>query len=411
MLKPQYVILLAALCISGGIATAQSNPQRVDAGAGAGSSSPQAWDGGTGEHKPATTAGQPRLLASLDGRAIAAAYAAIRELIVRAVKEDKRYAGICDASPTAMDVMISEAEDMYVMRIDRRVDRCGWAHPSFNAAFDPEFYAVSPDGKFLVRNPYNHAAPVVYTPIVIDGFRWPEETRLLAVLEGNAVYASYVAMQGFMTRFVREKKSSGDYNPSPKDVGVMVFELEDKYAIRIIPRAGTRGWVDPNLHVGLEPEVFVVSREGKLLGRFPDTLTVLLQPFERMNPARVGERRPSGARRDASAQAAQPATDEGIRWPQEMRPLAILDGPAIAASNAAMQHLQARLKKKYGEACLAPPSAMQVLVGREGELYFVQIEQHDRNCVSVTRDGYPGPDELVLYAVTPDGQLTWLDPD
>jgi hypothetical protein len=194
-------------------------------------------------------------------------------------------------------------------------------------------------------------------------------------------------------------------------VGVLVFELEDKYAIRIIPRAGTRGWVDPNLQVGLEPEVFVVSREGKLLGRFPDTLTVLLQPFQRINPARMGERYPAGSPTDASAQTAQAATDGGIRWPEEMRPLAILNGPAIAASNAAMQHLQARLKKKYGEACLAPLSAMQVLVGHEGELYFVQIEQHDENCVSATRDGYPGPDELVLYAVAPDGQVTWLDPE
>lgn len=413
MLKPQYFVLLAALLVCGGTVTAQPNPPQLDAGTGGDLASLQDKEGGTVERKPGAMddthrPSKPRWLTTLDGRAIAAARAAIQDLMARSVKEDKRNAGNCGSSPKAMDVLIFEAEDMYIVRINWRLDRCGWAHPSFNSALDPEFYAVSPEGKFLVRNPYNHAAPVIRKPLIIDGIRWPEEARLLAMLDGRAAVASYVAMQGFMTRFVREKRSAGDYNPSPKNVDVLIFELEDLYAVRINPRVGTHGWVDPNLQVGLEPEVLVLSPEGKLLGRFPDSLTQLLQPILRMNSGRVGAHHPVGPRTDAGASTAQPASDGGIRWPEEMLPLAILDGPAIAASNAAMQHLQARLKQKHGEACLAPVSAMQVLVGREAELYFVRIELHGGRCGAA--DAGAGTDEVVLYAVSPEGEVQVIEP-
>ncbi len=44
---------------------------------------------------------------------------------------------------------------MYIVRINRRVDRCGWADPSFNDAYEPELYAVSPDGQVLARYPHH----------------------------------------------------------------------------------------------------------------------------------------------------------------------------------------------------------------------------------------------------------------
>ncbi|XXF79217.1 hypothetical protein P2318_05540 [Myxococcaceae bacterium GXIMD 01537] len=96
-----------------------------------------------------------RLLTSLDGRAIVAAHAAVQELMARFAKEDKRYVGSCDASPKAMDVSVFEAPGMYIVGIKRRVDRCGWAHPSFNEVFNPEVFAVSPEGKILAHYPYN----------------------------------------------------------------------------------------------------------------------------------------------------------------------------------------------------------------------------------------------------------------
>ena len=94
-----------------------------------------------------------RLLTLLDGRAIVAAHAAIQEQRARFAKEDKKYAGHCDYSPKAMDVVIFEGKDLYIVRINRRLDRCGWAHPSLNNVFEPEFYAVSPEGRVLARYP------------------------------------------------------------------------------------------------------------------------------------------------------------------------------------------------------------------------------------------------------------------
>lgn len=94
-------------------------------------------------------------LATLDGRAVLAAQAAMQELTARLASEDPKHASHCNSSPKAMDVIVGEGGGMYIVRINRRVDRCGWADPSFNAAYEPELYAVSPEGRILARYPQN----------------------------------------------------------------------------------------------------------------------------------------------------------------------------------------------------------------------------------------------------------------
>src|SRR5687767_8692046 len=98
MLKPQYFMALLVLTIHGGTAMSQPSPLQPDGGTDAGLASLEERHGGIGG---------PRLLTTLDGRAIAAAYAAVggrRDLFL---KEDKRSAGICETSRKAMDVMIA----------------------------------------------------------------------------------------------------------------------------------------------------------------------------------------------------------------------------------------------------------------------------------------------------------------
>jgi hypothetical protein len=94
-----------------------------------------------------------QFLASLDARAVMAAHAAIQELMALEVKNDPRAKGTCDNSPKAMDVNISTSRGMYVVIIGRRFDRCGWADPSFNKAFETEVFVVSPEGRVLAH-PY-----------------------------------------------------------------------------------------------------------------------------------------------------------------------------------------------------------------------------------------------------------------
>jgi hypothetical protein len=162
MLRPHHIILLASLLVDGGTVAPPPAPSGPDAGTVAAPPSSPALDAGTAARKPVIVDGirwpeddEVRLLTTLDGRAIVAANAAIQDLMARLAKEDRRYVGSCDASPKAMDVFVFEGEGMYIVSIKRRLDRCGWAHPSFNAAFDPEVYAVSPEGRILARYPYN----------------------------------------------------------------------------------------------------------------------------------------------------------------------------------------------------------------------------------------------------------------
>jgi hypothetical protein len=160
MLRPLHFVLLASLLADGGPVLPPPAPTRGDAGAEATASSSYATDAGTVARKPTIVNGirwpdEVQLLATLDGRAVIAAHAAMQHLMARLAKEDTRYAGHCDYSPTAMDVSVGVGGGMYIVRITPRVDRCGWADPSFNAALGWfELYAVSQDGRVLARHPH-----------------------------------------------------------------------------------------------------------------------------------------------------------------------------------------------------------------------------------------------------------------
>jgi hypothetical protein len=158
MLRPHHVVLLVSLLADGGTAPPPPAPREADAGI---HTVPDAGvpDAGAVASKPKVINGvrwpeEVRPLATLDGRAILAAHAAMQSLLARIAKQEPKYAGDCDHSPKAMDVSVGEGGGMYLVRINRRVDRCGWADPSFNAAVDWfELYAVSPEGQVLARYP------------------------------------------------------------------------------------------------------------------------------------------------------------------------------------------------------------------------------------------------------------------
>lgn len=279
MLKLHHFILLIALSVDGGTGSAQPDPPKPDAGTATGDSTRvHERDGGSCEPRPAILEGtpwpeKPRLLATLDGSAIIAARAAIRQLMERFVKNDPRFAGSCDYSPKAMDVVIGEAEGMYVVRIDPRVDRCGRLGPDFNNVIDPELYAVSPEGKILMDYPYKHEVPLVISkPLIVNGIRWPEEeeTRLLATLDGRAIVAAHAAEQDLLGRFaLKGIRFSERCDAKPKAMDVLIFEAEGMYVVRINPRADRCGGADPSVNAGLGSAVYAVSPEGKVLGRVP----------------------------------------------------------------------------------------------------------------------------------------------
>lgn len=144
MLKPHLFVLLMLLSVDGGTAEPQPGPPPSSADAGA----PVPPPASTGSiHWPENL----RPLATLDGPAVLAANAVLQRVLSRFPKE---YAGTCEYSAKAMDVVVGQEGGLYFVRIDRRTDRCGWT-PGFSLEFDWfELYAVSPEGQILARYPY-----------------------------------------------------------------------------------------------------------------------------------------------------------------------------------------------------------------------------------------------------------------
>lgn len=143
--------------LDGGTVAPQPSVPGSDGGTVAPQSEPTVSDGGIAAPAPIITDGirwpeDVRPLATLDGSAVLAAHAALQQVLARFPKE---YAGICSYSAKAMEVIVGEQGGLYFVRINRRVDKCGWAAPGFNPSLHWfELYAVSPDGKVLARYPY-----------------------------------------------------------------------------------------------------------------------------------------------------------------------------------------------------------------------------------------------------------------
>lgn len=106
---------------------------------------------------------------------------------------------------------------------------------------------------------------------------------------------------------------------------------------------------------------------------------------------------------DGGTVVPSPITVDSIRWPKDLQPLARLDGPAVLAAHAALLHVLSRFPKKYSKSCIYSARALDVVVGQEGGLYFVQIFRRADRC------GWPDADFefdwFELYAVSPDGRV------
>ncbi|WP_395815494.1 hypothetical protein [Archangium minus] len=100
-----------------------------------------------------------------------------------------------------------------------------------------------------------------------------------------------------------------------------------------------------------------------------------------------------------------PLTQDTIRWPEEIRPLATLDASAILAANAALQHLLARVPQEYVGTCDYSAKAMEVVIGQEAGLYFVRINRRADRCGVKFPEGAIGFDWFELYAVSPEGRV------
>lgn len=107
---------------------------------------------------------------------------------------------------------------------------------------------------------------------------------------------------------------------------------------------------------------------------------------------------------DAGTVAPAPRSADSIPWPKDLRPMATLDGPAVLAAHAALQHVLSRFPKDKAGACAYSAQSLEVVVGQEGGLYFVRVDRRPDRC------GWaPGTalefDWFELYAVSPEGRV------
>ncbi|MCP3101026.1 hypothetical protein LZ198_19305 [Myxococcus sp. K15C18031901] len=96
---------------------------------------------------------------------------------------------------------------------------------------------------------------------------------------------------------------------------------------------------------------------------------------------------------------------EGIRWPTELTPLATLDGPAVLAAHSARQKVLAAMPREYASSCAYSAKAMEVVVGKDADLYFVRVHRRPERCGRIAPGSGATLDWHELYAVSPEGKV------
>jgi hypothetical protein len=110
---------------------------------------------------------------------------------------------------------------------------------------------------------------------------------------------------------------------------------------------------------------------------------------------------------DAGTLTFTDSTGKEIHWPERATPIVLLEGSAVVAANAALQHLVASFAKERPNACTLSAKAMDVMVSEQGGLYFVQIYQRVDRCGFRPLHPYASMwnDWFELYAVSPEGKV------
>lgn len=114
--------------------------------------------------------------------------------------------------------------------------------------------------------------------------------------------------------------------------------------------------------------------------------------------------RPNTAAADAGT-VAPAVTAQPIQWPEEIRPLATLEGPAILAAHTALQQAMKRFPKERTKECAFSAQALEVAVGYEAGLYFVQVNRRVDKCPGFAPGVTLEFDWFEVYAIAPDGRL------
>ena len=100
---------------------------------------------------------------------------------------------------------------------------------------------------------------------MVDG-RVPDDLQTLAELDARAVMAAHAAIQEWTASMIKEdRRYAGTCEISPKAMDVSILESRGMYVVIISRRLDRCGWADISFNKGFEPDVYVVSPEGRVL--------------------------------------------------------------------------------------------------------------------------------------------------
>ncbi|MCP3165809.1 hypothetical protein [Myxococcus qinghaiensis] len=120
--------------------------------------------------------------------------------------------------------------------------------------------------------------------------------------------------------------------------------------------------------------------------------------------AGVARPRPATSTQDAGTSLAATGA-RPIQWPEEIHPLATLDGPAVLAAHTALQEAMKRFPKQHTHQCAFSPRSLELRIGFEAGIYFVQVERRVDKCPGFGPGVTLEFDWFEVYAISPDGRF------
>jgi hypothetical protein len=244
---------------------------------------------------------------------------------------------------------------------------------------------------------------------------WPEDERtiktIVPLIEAGAALAAAAAVREMVRTNDEPRVFRGCSSPEQGlDVAVYTGPAKGLYYVVLEQRFHRCG--GPSGRVLDWHYVYAVTPQGEVVARaepLAATEDAVSPPPEQVpapgqpSPA---EGVPSPAGSPPGNGSTEPPTE--IRWPENLAPLAVLDGPALAVADIARRHVLAQ--RLYPAGCEPSAEALKATVGYQEPLYYVRIEANAERCNQEVPGVEPQPGWFKVYAFFPNWRMVAPNP-
>jgi hypothetical protein len=232
---------------------------------------------------------------------------------------------------------------------------------------------------------------------------WPEdESKVKTIIpftEAAATLAAAAAIREMVNTNPFQGLFSGCTSPA-QGMDVAVFTGPTKGLYYVVLEQHFQRCGGPTGRVLDWQYVYAVTPQGEVVARADTPPATEDLPGRVASPVQAppAEAIPSPAN---SPTGSVPST--AIRWPENLTPLAVLDGPAIVVANIAVRHVLAQ--KVYPAECEPSAESLKATVGYQEPLYYVRIDARAERCNRVVPGEEPQPGWFRVYAFLPNGGM------